>query len=472
MSRILRRMLTVSSVAFLHAGYTAIRQAIHSVKNPSTDRSSSPQQTSVDYSWRLILILNGLTVVGVSYLIVRHLPAAAARPPAIARSHAALQLVSSIHNMPTSDSQLIDANTRFGFQLLTQLIQPEEMQNLTISPTSIAIALSMLYNGAAGETQQAMANALSLQGLSLRELNQANAALMTTLEIADPQVQLQIANSLWGRSGFTFKPEFLQQNRSFYSAEITSLDFANPNASAQINQWVNQNTNGKIDQIIDQIDPQQVLFLINAVYFKGDWATQFDPAKTTNQPFHLLDGSQKNQPMMSQQGSYSYYETDQFQAVSLPYGNRRFSMDIFLPQPESSLTQFYQTLTPENWQSWLNHFSEREGSIQIPKFTTTYETSLNQALTALGMGVAFSDRADFTQLSQTTTAIDQVKHKTFIEVNETGTEAAAVTSVGVRVTSMPLDPPFQFMADRPFFYAIRDRQTGAVVFMGTIVAPE
>ena len=149
--------------------------------------------------------------------------------------------------------------------------------------------------------------------------------------------------------GVTFKPAFLQQNQEFYQAEVTSLDFSSPDAPGRINAWVSQNTNGKIPQIIDQIDPAQILFLINAVYFKGDWMTQFDPAKTTQQPFYLLDGSPKPHPMMLQQGRPLYLETEQFQAVSLPYGNGRFSMYIFLPKPSSSLSQFYQSLNPASW---------------------------------------------------------------------------------------------------------------------------
>lgn len=377
--------------------------------------------------------------------------------------------------MPASssvDPRLTAAQTRFGFKLLSQL-QQDPTQNLSISPSSVAIALSMLYNGATGNTQQAMAAALELNEISLEDLNQANAALETALESADPKVTLSIANSLWGRTGFTFKPDFLQRNQTFYDAEITNLDFDSPDAPAQINNWVSQNTAGKIPQIIDQIDPAQVLFLINAVYFKGDWTVPFNPDETREQAFQLPDGSTKQQPMMSQQGNYAYYETDQFQAVSLPYGDRRFSMYIFLPRPESSLTTFQQTLSAENWESWMNQFSRRQGSIQLPKFTIEYETSLNKALQALGMEVAFAaGRAEFANLSDRETVISEVKHKTFLEVNETGTEAAASTSVGVALTSLDPNPPFQMRVDRPFFYAIRENQTGTLLFMGAVANPQ
>ncbi len=383
---------------------------------------------------------------------------------------------SQLADQPVSEPAAIDprltaANREFGFQLFGQLVAQDNARNLLVSPTSIAMALSMLYNGAAGSTQQAMAKTLALQDLSLSELNQANAALISTLEHADPAVKLSIANSLWGREGTIFKPDFLQQNQQFYQAEIASLDFDSPDAPAQINRWVSQNTSGKIPQIIDQIDPSQILFLINAVYFKGDWTTQFDPAQTTQQPFYRLDGSQQPQPLMAQQGQYLYAETDQFQAISLPYGNRRLSMDIFLPKPNSSLGDFYQSLNAETWQTWTSQFQSRQGNIQLPKFSFEYDTSLIPALRALGMGEALSGQANFSNLSQGELRVDQVKHKSFIEVNETGTEAAAVTSVGVRATSTSLDSPFQMIVNRPFFCVIRDSGTHTLLFMGSVVEP-
>lgn len=377
--------------------------------------------------------------------------------------------------MPSSssvDSRLTAAQARFGFKLFSQL-QQSPAQNISISPSSVAIALSMLYNGATGNTQQAMAAALELNDMSLEDLNQANAALEEALENADPKVTLTIANSLWGRTGFDFKPDFLQRNQTYYGAEITNLDFDNPDAPAQINDWVSQNTAGKIPQIIDQIDPAQVLFLINAIYFKGDWTAPFNPEQTRERPFQLADGSTKPQSMMSQQGNYVYLETDQFQAVSLPYGDRRLSMYIFLPRPESSLAAFQQTLTAENWQTWISQFSRRQGSIQLPKFKVEYETSLNEALQALGMEVAFTaGQAEFANLADQELVISEVKHKTFLEVNETGTEAAAATSIGIALTSIDPNPPFQMQVDRPFFYAIRDNQTGSLLFMGSVVNPE
>ena len=370
------------------------------------------------------------------------------------------------------DSRLVSANTRFGLQLFSQLQQEAIAENLLISPTSVVLALTMTYNGANGTTQQAMAEALQLQGLSLAEVNQANAALYHSLENAD-QVTLSIANALWARDEFDFNADFLQRNQTFYQAEITALDFASPQAVSQINEWVSQNTEGKIPTIVDQLSPDAVLYLMNAIYFKGNWTTPFDPVITTDRPFYLPDGTEKLHPMMQQEGRLAYYETEQFQAVALPYGDdRRLSMYIFLPQPDYTLEEFSESLTAENWDTWMAQFSMQTGTLQLPRFTFEYSTSLKDALSALGMSIAFSDQADFSNLSNEPTAISEVLHKTFIEVNEEGTEAAAATSVEIITLSAPVDPPFQMTVDRPFFFAIRDNQTQTVLFLGSVIEPE
>jgi serine protease inhibitor len=372
------------------------------------------------------------------------------------------------------NSKLLDANTRFGFKLFSEILKEKRGKNTFVSPSSVAIALSMTYNGASGSTQQAMARALELRGMSLQEINQANAGLKQVLENPDPQVQLAIANSLWARQGIPFKPEFLQRNKTFYNAEVASLDFADPAAKDTINNWVKQNTQGKIDKIIDQIKADQVMFLINAIYFKGQWSEKFDKSATAPAPFYLAGGKSKQHPLMSQTGDYRYFENEQFQAVSLPYGaKQRISMYIFLPKPKSNLDAFYKNLSVQSWNTWISQFGRRQGSIKIPRFKLEDELQLNKALKALGMAEAFDrDRANFSALSSEPMSIDEVKHKTFVEVNEEGTEAAAVTSIGVVATSAQIpQEPFNMVVDRPFFCAIRDNQTGTILFMGSIVDP-
>ena len=372
------------------------------------------------------------------------------------------------------DSKLVDANTKFGFKLFQEVLKQDSKRNVFVSPTSIAIALSMTYNGASGETQQAMANALELQGMSLDNINQANNTLKASLENADPAVQMSIANSLWARQGISFNPEFIKQNQQFYGAKVTELDFAKPDSSNIINNWVKENTRGKIDNIVGQLKPDDVLFLINAIYFKGNWTKKFDKSQTTERPFNLSNGSQKQHPMMSQSGKYRYYENETFQAVSLPYGKGRMSLYVFLPSKTMNLNTFQQQLKSENWQQWMNQFRLRQGSVELPRFKFDYDIKLNNALKALGMETAFSNQANFSNMTSASVAINEVKHKTFVEVNEEGTEAAAATSVGMVLTSarMPAEEPFQMVVDRPFFCAIRDNQTGTILFMGSIKEPK
>jgi serine protease inhibitor len=375
------------------------------------------------------------------------------------------------------DERLVAADTRFAFKLFAELLREEAGKNVFVSPSSIAFALGMTYNGAVGQTQEAMAKALELEGLTLDEVNQANAALKAILKNPDPQVELSIANSLWARQGIEFKPAFMEANLESYGAQVTTLDFAAPGAARTINDWVSEETRGKIKQIVPEpVDAAAILFLINAVYFKGTWTDPFDKARTLDHPFTLLDGSEKTVPMMSQSGEYPYLETEDFQAISLPYGQKRVSMYVLLPSKASSLKNLCQELTAENWDEWTHKLATREGTIKLPRFRTECDFTLNDALKALGMEVAFDpNQADFGAMCPTPPIvyINQVKHKTFVEVNEEGTEAAAATSIGMAGAAAPSEtrPPFEMIVDRPFFCAIRDRATGTVLFMGAIVAP-
>ncbi|MGG6263849.1 serpin family protein [Leptolyngbya sp. AN03gr2] len=366
--------------------------------------------------------------------------------------------------------KIVEANTRFGFKLFSEILKKEGKENVFVSPSSVAIALSMAYNGASGETKTAMARALEFQGMTLEEVNQAHRNLKAALEKADPKVQLSIANSLWARQGVSFNPSFLDRNAKFYDAKVKSLDFDQPAAVEEINGWVKESTNGKISKIVDRINSNDVMFLMNAIYFKGKWTNEFNKSNTENRPFALVNGSKKQVPLMKQKGKYRYLETSQFQAISLPYGDERLSMYVFLPK--TNLAAFQKSLTAQNWQTWMKQFSTREGQIQLPRFKMEYDVELKEALSALGMRIAFEDTADFSGLSKGT-KIDHVKHKTFVEVNEEGTEAAAVTSIGIVPTSVQIpQEPFRMIVDRPFFSAIRDNQTGEILFMGSIVNPE
>ena len=362
-------------------------------------------------------------------------------------------------------SSVASANTRFGFKLLQDLRERDSGANIFISPLSISIALTMTYNGAVGETEHAMAEVLEIEGLDRDAVNHSNAALRNSLENPDPKVEISIANSIWSRQGVEFNADFLERNRVFFGAEIASLDFSAPQATETINEWVNTNTNGKIEKIVDRISPQTLLFLINAIYFKGNWQDEFDKSQTRPGIFHLSDGNEKRVEMMRREGEYPYFRGENFEATSLPYGDGRLGMYIFLPNRDSNLNKFLGNLNAGNWGDWISQFQDRQHDMMLPRFKLEYEVSLNDTLEALGMGIAFGSGADFSGMGPSL-FISEVKHKTFVEVNEEGTEAAAVTAV-VGVKSVPS----VFRVDRPFFFAIYDTETETVLFMGVVTEP-
>lgn len=375
------------------------------------------------------------------------------------------------------DADVVTANTQFGFNLFNEIRKTEPAQNTFISPLSISIALAMTLNGASGETEQLMQETLQLQGIAPESINTSYARLRRILLTADPKVTLTIANALWARQGVPFKQDFLQRNTQFFGAKISTLDFNDPNASNTINQWVNTNTNGKIPEIVGEaIDPATVLFLTNAIYFKGAWQEEFDPTQTQNGTFYLANGTEKQVPMMRQQHQYPYYRGANFQAISLAYGEGQMHLYIFLPDPESDLNTFLDHLNAENWEDWMSHFQEKDISLVMPKFKLEYKKTVKDPLKALGMAVAFDPAlADFNRMAPVEIPwvnlyIAEVLHKSFIEVNEEGTEAAGATSIEIGVTSIA-PPPTPFIVDRSFFFAIRDNETQAVLFMGTVLDP-
>ncbi|MCS6830680.1 MAG: serpin family protein [Armatimonadota bacterium] len=372
------------------------------------------------------------------------------------------------------DQRLIEANNGFGFALLQQLREADAGKNLFFSPISITLALAMTYNGASGETEQAMAKTLSLEGMSKEELNQAVLHLRQSLQNADAKVELTIANSLWARQGVSFKRQFLDTNRQYFGAQVSVLDFAGPDAPQTINHWVESNTKGKIKKIVDRIPPDTVMFLLNAIYFHGKWQKPFDKSLTQEKPFHLANGEQKRVPMMAQTGKFLYLKGEGFQMVSLPYGAGRYSMVIALPDEGVSLSEWLKSVEAKSWKEWTSRLVSTDGEVQLPRFKTEYEKTLNNALRSLGMSVAFEpDRADFTGMrDERDLYLQKVHHKAVVEVNEEGTEAAAVTSVQVGITSVQQPrPPFKMIVDRPFFFAIRDTRTGMVLFMGAVYEP-
>jgi len=376
------------------------------------------------------------------------------------------------------DGRIVAANNDFGFKLFSKLASSTPTKNVFISPSSVAFALAMTLNGADGETQDAMARALSLSEMTLEEVNAASAMLMNELISADEEVEFAIANSLWARQDVQFLPDFIRANRSYYDAEVTALDFASPKAAPWINTWVSNKTQGKIADIVDDpIDPMTIMFLLNAIYFKAEWTEPFDPESTREAGFQPLTGETKIVQRMHLFHDFRYLETESFQAVSLPYASGRLSMYVFLPGEAIGLPAFQDELKRENWERWMAEFTYREGLVALPRFKVEYGAKLNSTLSALGMGVAFDQNlADFSLMAETEfpVYISQVKHKTYIDLDEFGTEAAAVTMVEMALGSAPMEDepePFTMIVDRPFVLAIRDNDTGALLFLGCIVEP-
>ncbi|MBN1290150.1 MAG: serpin family protein [Actinobacteria bacterium] len=367
---------------------------------------------------------------------------------------------------------------RLSIEFHKQVASEDGLKNIFLSPVSLEMALAMTMNGAEGETRTAMENALQLNGLSAEEINRLNKDLINWLEETDPGITLNIANSLWGRQDITFSDEFLDMDREYYSAEVRSLDLQSGSAAKMINKWVSDNTNDKITEIIKPpISPQTILLLLNAIYFKGTWTSEFDKSQTKDMKFTTAGSGEKEVPMMFGSGEYGYMENEQFQAVRLPYGDENVAMYVFLPRDTQSLENFIGNLKAEEWNTWMTQFNRMEGDIRLPRFKIEYEKTLNDALTALGMGIAFTDQADFRKMVEAGTATDPVriktvKQKTFVDVNEKGTEAAAVTSVEMELTAVPEpEQRFEMTVDHPFYFVIRDDPSGINLFTGSIVDP-
>lgn len=376
--------------------------------------------------------------------------------------------------LTVAEEQLIEADNRFAFKLFRQVNADEDDGlNVFISPLSVGMALGMTYNGAAGATRDAMQETLELQGLTLQEVNESYQSLIRLLVDLDPRVEMLIANSIWYRDGIQVVPGFIDLNRQYFDAEVSALDFDAASAANTINQWVNTKTRGRIDRIIEPpIPSEMIMYLINAIYFKGDWTSKFDKSRTQNAPFTLAGGSQTSVPTMASGAKIPVraFGDSEVLVADLPYGGRAYSMTLIVPRDAGQIVELSKTITRDRWNTWIGALQDDSIEVYMPKFTVEYEVTLNDVLKALGMAVAFSQtEADFTKLyaGPQRAYISEVKHKTFVEVNEEGTTAAAVTSVGVGVTSAPQ----VIRVDRPFIFAIRERLSGTIVFMGRMMNP-
>jgi serpin B len=370
--------------------------------------------------------------------------------------------------------ELAQTNNNFGLDIFRNLHQQTPNENIFISPTSLATALTMTLNGAANETFTDMQNAMEVEDWDMPTLNAAYQELLPALPNLDNQVDLAIANAIFHEQTFPFESEFLNLNAEFFFSEVNGLDFRDEASVGIINGWVDTKTNGLIPDIIDAIPGTAVMYLINAIYFKANWRFRFDSNRTTKQNFYLADNTTEEVDMMTfgEEVSVPYLNHPMFQAIDLAYADSVYSMMLLLPKEESSLQEVVQELNEENWQQWTDALSNEDLEVYMPKFTLEdkHEESMKKALEDLGMGIAFEEiRADFTKMGPLGLYISRVIHKSFIEVNEAGTEAAAVTAVEISNESASYPGVLRF--DRPFVFAIRDNQTNNILFVGQYVKP-
>lgn len=373
--------------------------------------------------------------------------------------------------LSATENSVVEASNQLGFEMMQDVVaNAEEHKNLLISPLSISYALSMTYNGAEGDTRSEMAECLNLDGLPLSDVNESYSHLTASLQNADENVTMEIANSLWYRRDFSVQDDFIQVNREYYGAEVSPLDFSNPEAAKKtINDWVADKTHDKIDKIVERITPLDVMFLINAIYFNGQWKYQFDEAETTEKPFYTRDDGVIQVPTMLVEEKFLLLESDYCTGVELPYGRGNFSMVLLLPNEGQYPEDIINNLSSDSWDSMLSEADTTEILVSLPKFKFSYKKKLNQTLQNLGMEEAFSDSANFDKINPDKGLfVSKVMHKSFIDVNEEGTESAAVTSVNIEYTSVGDEIGF----NRPFVFAIREQSTNTVLFSGIIERPE
>lgn len=369
-------------------------------------------------------------------------------------------------------AKLAAANTDFAFDLFGQIVHEQPDANIFISPFSVSTVLQMIDNGAAGATKQEMERVLHTDGLPTEALNAACESLNQSLK-EQTNVILELANAIWYKQGILLKPGFVSVNKEFFQAELGAVDFDRPQSAQTINDWADRNTHGKIQQVVQwPFEPATRVVLANAIYFKGKWETPFDQKDTKPHAFHLAGGGEKQVPTMWQHGHFAYQLGEDFQAVRLPYAGRRLWMDVFLPDTNCSLTKLLARFnTGSERNKLLTWFLEREGTLALPRFKLEYDVRLNDSLQALGMKRAFHG-GDFSAMSDEPLEVSEAKQKSYIEVNEEGTEAAAVT-VGIMRATAVLRPlkPFEMIVDRPFFFVIEDSLTQSVLFMGVVCDP-
>jgi serine protease inhibitor len=375
-------------------------------------------------------------------------------------------------SLPDNGSSVIQANDQYAFNFLHASLQTDQVvNNKLISPLSSYLALSMVYNGAANATRDSIQHALSAENLSIDDLNKTCQALIQGLPAADNRVTLSIANSIWYNQNIQPIPGFLNLVQQDYLAKVSSLNFMDPQSVNTINQWVAANTNQKITKVLDDIDPSDLMYLINALYFKGSWKYAFDQSATSNNSFYPTTTSNISTAFMHLHSSLNYFGNDSVQMLQLPYGGGNFNMYVCLPNSNTTLPAFSANLNASLFDYWKSQMAEMDIQLSLPKFKYSYSINdMRPALTLMGMGIAFGDQADFSNMYTISAEISKAIHKTYIAIDEEGTEAAAVTTIGV-IQTISLPQSIYMNVNRPFYYIIQEKTSGAILFIGLVNDP-
>lgn len=383
--------------------------------------------------------------------------------------------IQPVNNLTTTEksAKIIAADNQFGIELFQKVhASVKEPKNMMVSPLSVSLALGMVYNGTAGNTRLQMEQMLHKSGLSADDINQSYNQLVAGLISHDSKVELSISNAIFYRTTFSVKPDFISTNQKYYEAEVSGLDFTKTTETLnKINGWVNTKTKRKIDKIISQVNPEDIMYLLNAIYFNGEWKYSFDTKNTANLPFTREDKTVVQVPTMNIEKPFNYYSNSSFKLLEMPYGSGKYSMLVFLPESGKKVDDVISEMNPENLTTWFSKMTEQKKEVFLPKFEYKFDNSLKDELSVLGMTDAFSDAtANLSGISDAAKlVITEVMHKTYIKVDERGTEAAAVTGITVGTTSMPVDNSFR--ADHPFVFVIREKDTNAILFVGKVMNP-
>ncbi len=371
--------------------------------------------------------------------------------------------------MTTSELDAVNSSVDFSLDLYRTIAQETALdENLFISPLSAYFALVLAWNGAYGETLDEMSELLGFEGMEYEEANEICRDLIDILTNVDPAVTVDIANSVWGHDSFTFTEDYLARCEEYLYAEARNLNFKDPTSQDIINDWVSDATNGKILEMVGPELESYVAFLVNAVYFNGGWRIEFDEDLTKAGIFTNFDG-EVTTDFMGNSHEYDVWSTDTFDAVELPYGDETLTMTVIQPKTEADFIQMEQSLNSENWDSWINRTQSYTALVSMPKFKFSAKIGMNDALIALGMEEAFDeDMADFREMNGVGGIfVSTVYQKSFVDVSEKGTEAAAATGIGMGPTSGPM----YLFINKPFLFFIREEVTGAILFAGRMVDP-